>query len=96
MRMLMKIVLPTAAYNRAIQRGDLGPSWKKVFDLCPPEAVYYVGENGQRAVYAFVAMEAAEQVAAVSLPLFEAFEAEVTLTPAMVFADIEAGIRLVS
>ena len=95
MRMMMKIVLPTAAYNQAIARGELGPTWKKVFDICRPEAVYYVTEQGHRAVYAFLDVEAVDQVAALTMPLYEAFEAEVSLMPAMVFADLEAGIRRV-
>ena len=93
MRMMMKIVLPTAAYNQAIARGELGPAWKKVFGVSKPEALYYVTEEGQRAVYAFLDVDTVDQVAALTLPLYEAFEAEVSLMPAMVFADLEAGIR---
>lgn len=93
MRMMMKIVLPTVAYNQAIARGELGPTWKKVFGVSQPEAVYYVTEQGRRAVYAFLEVDAAHQLAALTLPLYEVFEAEVSLAPAMVFADLAAGMK---
>lgn len=92
MRMLMKVLLPTPAYNRAIAEGTLGSTWKTVFEHCPPEATYYVNEDGKRAVYAFVDVASIDRIAAVSIPLYDRFEAEVSFLPAMIFADLEKGL----
>lgn len=92
MRMLMKVKLPTAAYNRAIEAGSLPKVWGRVFGECPPEATYYVNEEGVRAVYAFLDIASPDLLATLSLPLYEHFEAEVSFVPAMVFEDLQAGI----
>lgn len=92
MRMLLKVNLPTSAYNRAIAEGKLGAVWSAVFKECPPEATYYLNEDGCRAVYAVIDLQSADQIAAISLPLFEHFEADVCFVPVMAFADLEKAL----
>ncbi len=93
MRMLLKVKLPTPSYNRAAQKGVLGEVWSAIFAECPPEATYYLNEGGDRAVYIFTEIKGPEQVAMLSLPLYEHFDAEVSFTPVMVFSDIEAALK---
>ena len=92
MRTLLKVKLPNAAYNRAIAAGTLGKVWKRVFEECPPEATYYLSEDGQRAVYAVIDLKSADQMAAIAVPLHEGFEAEVDFVPVMAFSDLEKGL----
>ncbi len=92
MRMLMKIILPTEHYNRAIAEKRLGAVWKSFFDAARPEATYYVTERGLRAVHVVLDMTEASQFAALAMPLHTAFGAEITCEPAMIFDDITAAL----
>jgi hypothetical protein len=92
MRTLIKIKLPNAAYNRAVAAGSLGKVWQRVFAECPPEATYYLTEDGRRAVYVVIDLKSADQMAAVTVPLQTEFEAEVEFVPVMSFADLEKGL----
>jgi hypothetical protein len=92
MRMLLKVVLPTAAYNRAAAAGLIGKVWSKVFGICPPEATYYLNEDGMRSVYAVFDMKSPDQIVALSLPLYEHFEADVTFVPVMSFEDLQKAL----
>ncbi len=93
MRMLLKVKLPTPAYNRAIAKGVLGKVWSAIFAECPPEATYYLTEDGDRVVYVFADITGPEQIAMLSLPLYEHFEAELSLVPVMVFSDIQTALQ---
>jgi hypothetical protein len=93
MRMLLKVSLPTSAYNRAIADGKLGSVWSAAFRECPPEATYYLNENGCRAVYSIIDVQSPDQLAAISMPLYEHFEADVSFVPAMVFAELQQAIN---
>jgi hypothetical protein len=91
MRMLMKIVLPNASYNRAIAEGRLSVVWQHFFDLARPEATYYVGEQGLRAVHVLLDLPDTARYAALTLPLYQHLEAEITCEPALRFEDIAAA-----
>lgn len=92
MRMLMRIVLPNQEYNRAIAEARLGSAWKSFFDAAKPEAAYYVTERGLRALHVVLELAEPNQFAALAMPLYSAFGAEITCEPAMVFDDIRAAL----
>jgi hypothetical protein len=84
MRMLMKVSFPVEAGNAAARSGTLGKTVKGILDQLKPEAAYFVSnEYGQRCGYIVFDMKKTSQIPAIAEPWFLAFNASITLTPAM-------------
>lgn len=84
MRMLMKVSFPVEAGNAAARSGSLGAKVKGILDELKPEAAYFVAnEYGQRCGYIVFDMKETSQIPSIAEPWFLAFNASITLTPAM-------------
>ncbi|MGA9717178.1 MAG: hypothetical protein WBQ79_02775 [Acidobacteriaceae bacterium] len=84
MRMLMKVSFPVEAGNAAARKGSLGTTVKGILDELKPEAAYFVSnEFGQRCGYIVFDMKETSQIPSIAEPWFLAFNASITLTPAM-------------
>jgi len=88
MRMMLKVSIPVENGNAAVLRGDLGPTIQKILADLKPEAVYFSEEDGQRTGYVFFNMQNSSDIPAVSEPWFLAFNATLTLRPAMTPQDL--------
>ena len=91
MRMLLKVSIPNDAGNAAITNGTLGPTIQKILADLKPEAVYFAEDNGERTGYIFFHMEESSQLPAVAEPWFLAFNARITVRPAMTLDDLAAS-----
>jgi hypothetical protein len=96
MHMLLKVPIPVAAGNAASQSGKLGTTIKKILDDLKPKAAYFAEDGGERIGYISFDMKDSSQIAAIAEPWFLAFDARITLRPAMNGKDLasaESGIK---
>jgi hypothetical protein len=86
--MLLKATMPVDTGNAAISNGTLGPTIEKIIAQIKPECAYFVEENGERTAYMVFDMTDSSQLPAVAEPFFLAFNAKVTVRPAMNAQDL--------
>jgi hypothetical protein len=91
MRMLMKVLLPVEAGNRAIADGSLAKTIQSILEEQKPEAAYFVAEGGKRTGYLFLDLKNASDLPGLAEPWFLAFNASIEATPAMNVQDLAAA-----
>jgi hypothetical protein len=91
MRMLMKVTIPVESGNSAIRNGTLGKTIQRILDDLKPEAAYFAEDEGKRTGYIFFDMKESSQLPAAAEPWFLAFNATLTVRPAMNVQDLTAA-----
>jgi len=88
MRMMLHVVIPVETGNAAVRTGQLGPFIQKVLGDLKAEAAFFTEDHGTRSGYIFFDMKDASQLPAIAEPWFLAFNATVSVKPAMTPQDL--------
>ncbi|MCZ6621171.1 MAG: hypothetical protein O7C72_04645 [Deltaproteobacteria bacterium] len=93
MRCLLKASIPVEAGNAKAKNGTLGSLIESILAELKPEAAYFLTEKGRRTALLFIDLQDPSQIPAVVEPFFLAFNARVTITPAMTAEDLMKGAQ---
>jgi hypothetical protein len=87
MRMLLKVVMDTEAFNERVSERLRGAprtgTLKRLRELLQPEASYFFVEDGQRASFFVFDLADPLQIPAITEPLFLHARPKITLTPCL-------------
>ena len=91
MRVLVRVILPNEAGNRAIKGQDFIKNIQSFMDNYKAEAAFFTPSNGDRSANFIIDMPSSDMMATIAEPFFE-MGARVEMQPVMNFEDLKKGL----
>jgi hypothetical protein len=92
MRMLLTATLPNETGNAAVKNGTLGPTLTKILADMKAEAAYFIASpSGERSALIVFDMKDSSELPKIAEPFFLAFNARISVQPAMTPQDLAAA-----
>ena len=92
MRVLIRAMIPTAAGNKMVKDPNLLKSIEDYTRKFSCEASYFTEVNGNRTMVFVLDLPSTDMIPAIVEPLFQKFEANVEVHPAMNLDDLKMAI----
>jgi len=92
MRVLVRAMIPTAAGNKMVKDPNFLKSIKDYIEKFNCEAAYFTEVNGNRTMVFVLDLPSPDMIPAIAEPLFQGYEANVEIHPAMNLDDLKKSI----
>ena len=91
MRVLVRVIFPTEAGNRALKDPNFIKNIQAFIDNYKAEAAFFTPSNGDRSVNFIIDMPSSDMMATIAEPFFQ-MGARVEVQPVMNFEDLKKGL----
>jgi hypothetical protein len=91
MRVLVRVILPNEAGNRAIKDQNFVKNIQSFMDNYKAEAAFFTPSNGDRSANFIIDMPSSDMMATIAEPFFE-MGAKVKMQPVMNLEDLKKGL----
>jgi hypothetical protein len=91
MRVLVRMILPNEAGNRAIKDQNFIKNIQSFMDNYKAEAAFFTPSNGDRSANFIIDMPSSDMMATIAEPFFQ-MGARVKMQPVMNFEDLKKGL----
>jgi hypothetical protein len=92
MRVLVRAMIPTVAGNRMVKDLNFLKNLEEYLQKFNCEAAYFTEVNGSRTMVLILDLPSTEMIPAIVEPLFQGFDANVEIHPAMNLDDLKKAI----
>jgi hypothetical protein len=92
MRVLVRALIPTVAGNKMVKDPNFLKNLEEYLQKFNCEAAYFTEVNGSRTMVLILDLPSTEMIPAIVEPLFQGFDANVEIHPAMNLDDLKKAI----
>ena len=92
MRVLVRAMIPTVAGNKMVKDLNFLKNLEEYLQKFNCEAAYFTEVNGSRTMVLILDLPSTEMIPAIVEPLFQGFDANVEIHPAMNLDDLKKAI----
>jgi len=94
MRVLVRAMIPTVAGNKMVKDPNFLKNLEEYLQKFNCEAAYFTEVNGSRTMVLILDLPSTEMIPAIVEPLFQGFDANVEIHPAMNLDDLKKAISI--